>query len=89
MPRLIPHRNTLCIVTPEGEIWQVFDANAGDYVAGGLPRNDAEVVARIFVANNGGLIRIYRFGIRENRSITAWGILEQLRRATVGDDRAA
>ena len=77
------------LATPGGEVWQVFDANA-NACNGGAPRNSPDVLARIFVGADGGLpIRIYRFGVNESRAITAWGMLEQLERALLGDDRAA
>jgi hypothetical protein len=90
-PRLIARQTTMFIATPAGEVWQVFDSDAISWADGGLPRNDAEVVARIFVrAGSGGRTsRIYRFGIGESRSVTAWRMMEQLERAMIGDDRAA
>ena len=90
-PRLIARQNTMFIATPTGEVWQVFDADATDWIGGGVPRNDQDVMARIFVrAGSGGRVsRIYRFGIGESRAVTAWRMLEQLERALLGDDRAA
>jgi hypothetical protein len=89
MPRLIARHDTMFLATPKGEVWQVFDANANPH-HGGVPRNSPDVLARIFVgADNGLPVRIYRFGIGESRAITAWGMLEQLERALLGDDRAA
>ena len=90
-PRLIARQNTMFIATPTGEVWQVFDADATDWVGGGVPRNSQEVMARLFVrAGSGGRTsRIYRFGIGESRAVTAWRMLEQLERALLGDDRAA
>jgi hypothetical protein len=90
MPRLIARQTTMFIATPKGEVWQVFDADATDWIGGGMPRNDPGVLARIFVrAGSGGrTARIYRFGINESRTVTAWRMLEQLERALLGDDRA-
>jgi hypothetical protein len=89
MPRLIARQETMFLATPKGEVWQVFDANATAW-NGGAPRNSPDVLARIFVGAESGLpVRIYRFGIGESRAITAWGMLEQLQRALIGDDRAA
>jgi hypothetical protein len=91
MPRLIARQTAMFIATPAGEVWQVFDADATDWIGGGLPRNNPDVLARIFVrAGSGGrTARIYRFGVNESRAITAWRMLEQLERALLGDDRAA
>ena len=89
MPRMIVRGDTMFLATPTGDVWQVFDANGSDW-AGGAPRNSPDVLARIFVGvSDGNPIRIYRFGIDERRSITAWGIMEQLTRALQGDDLAA
>jgi hypothetical protein len=88
MPRLIARQTSTYIVTPQGAVWQVLDADARDGM-GGLPRNDANVLARIFISADDGSVRIYRFGLGETRSVTAWRMLEQLERALVGDDRAA
>jgi hypothetical protein len=88
-PRIIARQNSMYLVTPQGGIWQVFDADARSCIGGGVPRNDPDVLARIFVSAAEGAVRIYRFGMGEARSITAWRILEQLERAILGDDRAA
>lgn len=90
-PRLIARQTTMFLATPTGEVWQVFDTDATSWIGGGLPRNAEDVVARIFVrAGSGGRTsRIYRFGIGESRSVTAWKMMEQLERAMIGDDRAA
>ena len=88
MPRIIARHSSTFIVTPSGAVWQVFDAD--HQACGSIPHNDADVLARIFVsADNAARVRIYRFGIGESRSITAWRMLEQLERAMLGDDRAA
>jgi hypothetical protein len=90
MPRIIARQNSMYVVTPKGSVWQVLDADTRSCIGGGVPRNDPDVLARIFVGTeDGNPIRIYRFGIGESRAVTAWGILEQLERALRGDDRAA
>jgi hypothetical protein len=91
MPRLIARQNAVFLATPSGEVWQAYDAEETDWIGGGVPRNDADVMARVFVrAGSGGrTMRIYRFGIGESRSVTAWRLLEQLERALLGDERAA
>ena len=89
MPRIIARQHSMFVVTPQGAVWQALDADARSCIGGGTPRNDPDVLARIFVSAEDGAIRIYRFGIGESRAVTAWGILEQLVRASVGDDRAA
>jgi hypothetical protein len=89
MPRIIARQNSMYIVTPKGAVWQVFDADTREGM-GSIPRNDQDVLARIFVGTDeGSTVRIYRFGLGEARSVTAWRMLEQLERALLGDDRAA
>jgi hypothetical protein len=88
-PRIIVQQNAMYLVTPEGEVWQMFDTDGSGWLAGGIPRNDAAVLARIFVRADDALVRIYRFGIGERRSTTAWHMLVQLERAKAGDERAA
>ena len=88
-PRIIARQNVAYLVTPCGEVWQVFDTDGQDWVSGGVPRNDIAVLARIFVDVGPGTVRIYRFGLGESRSITPWRMAEQLERAKMGDDRAA
>lgn len=91
-PRIIAQQNSMYLVTPAGEVWQVFDTDGRGWPGGGRPRNDPAVVARIFVASEdgvAGVVRIYRFGVAESRFITVWRMLEQLERAKLGDDRAA
>jgi hypothetical protein len=91
MPRLIARTNALFIATPNGEVWQVFDGDTTDWMDGGMPRNDPDVLERIFVraASGGRTARIYRFGLGESRAVTAWQMLSQLEKAPVGDSRAA
>jgi hypothetical protein len=87
MPRLIMRRNSLFLATPQGEVWQVFDGDTTDWMDGGLPCNNPDVLERVFVraASGGRMARIYRFAIGESRSVTAWQLLAQFERAPIGD----
>jgi hypothetical protein len=89
VPRIIARPNSTYVVTPQGAVWQVLDADARSCIGGGTPRNDPDVLARIFVNAEDRSIRIYRFGIGESRAVTSWGMHEQLVRAMIGDDQAA
>jgi hypothetical protein len=88
-PRIVSNGNTISIVTPRGEVWRVFDSEGPDGDMRRTPRNDSGVWARIFVGDDGLIVRIYRFGIGENRGVTARRLMEQLERAKLGDERAA
>jgi hypothetical protein len=89
-PRLVAQGKTIYIVTPRGEIWQVFDSEGPDGEMRAMPKNDMGVWARIFVgAEANSPVRIYRFGIGESRSPSARRLYEQLERAKLGDERAA
>ena len=88
-PRIVSHGTTISIVTPRGEVWRVFDSEGPDGDTRTMPRNDTAVWARIFVGDDGVIVRIYRFGIGESRGVTARRLMEQLERAKLGDERAA
>jgi hypothetical protein len=86
-PRIVAHAGTLWIVTPSGEIWQVFDSEGPNGEMRPCPLSDDRVWARIFVrvdADNGA--RIYRFAADESRSTGARPLLLQLEQAKAGDD---
>jgi hypothetical protein len=89
-PRIVAHAGTISIVTPSGEIWQVFDSEGPNAEMRATPRNDENVWARIFVRAGGDqAARIYRFGTGESRSPGAGALLAQLMRALAGDSLAA
>ena len=88
-PRIVAHAGTMSIVTPGGEIWQVFDSEGPNREMRACPLSDARVWARIFIRAGDSAARIYRFGVAESRSTGAWTLLAQLERASVGDELAA
>jgi hypothetical protein len=80
--RIVAQANSLFIVTPDGAVWQVFDADLLTGETHSTPRDYADVWARIFIgADEGQPVRIYRFGAGESRSTAAHRIYEQLERA--------
>lgn len=88
--RIVAHSGDLFIVTPTGEVWQVFDSEGPNGETRANPRDDVRVWARIFISGaTGNPVRIYRFGIGESRSTSPIRLLLQLERAKTGDDRAA
>lgn len=85
-PRIVAHAGTMSIVTPGGEIWQVFDSEGPNREMRACLLSDARVWARIFVRADGdNAARIYRFGVAESRSTGAWTLLAQLEGASEGE----
>jgi hypothetical protein len=90
IPRVIKHASTIFLVTPEGEVWRIFDSDGPDGERRSEPANDPEVWARIFIGSGPkSVTRIYRFAFGESRSIAAEALVDQLRRSTIGDERDA
>ena len=89
-PRIVAHSGTISIVTPTGEVWQVFDSEGPGGHMRACPLNDDRVAARIFVRTGADTkVRIYRFGVDELRSTAPRPLLSQLERAIAGDEMAA
>jgi hypothetical protein len=89
-PRVVVDTRTMFIVTPEGEIWRIFDSQGTDGEPRVTPRNEPGIVARIFIKT--GEERpycIYRFGLGESRSTSPHRLFLQLERAKAGDAQAA
>lgn len=89
-PRIVAHSGTISIVTPSGEVWQVFDSEGPGRQMRACPLSDDRVAARIFIRTDGdNSVRIYRFGLDESRSAGPRPLLAQLERALTGDDMVA
>lgn len=89
-PRIVAHDGTISIVTPAGEIWQVFDSEGPDGGIRAYPLSDERIPARIFVRADGdNMVRIYRFADNESRSTGARPLIAQLERAMASDERVA
>ena len=90
LPRLIAHNDTIYLITPQGEVWRVLDANQPDGEARLAPSNDPSVWARVFVgAGVNPNVRIYRFGADERRVYSAEALYRQLIGSKPGRDRGA
>jgi hypothetical protein len=79
MPRVIADRSTLYLVTPQGDVWRVFDSNE----PGGEPRHapvdDPAVSVRIFIGSGpNGIVRLHRFSAGESRAIGPADLNRQL-----------
>jgi hypothetical protein len=78
-PRIVAHGGVISIVTPTGEIWQVFDLDSPDGAMRDYPLSDDRVYARIFVRMDAQAEpRIYRFAAGESRSTGPVPLLMQL-----------
>jgi hypothetical protein len=78
-PRIVAHAGVISIVTPTGEIWQVFDLDSPNGQMRDYPLSDDRVYARIFVRMDAQAEpRIYRFANEETRSTGAMALLRQL-----------
>lgn len=85
-PRIVAHAGTLSIVTPGGEIWQVFDSDGPNKGMRPCPLSDDRVWARVFIrADDDTAARIYKFGPGESRSTGPWPLLAQLAYAKSGE----
>jgi hypothetical protein len=81
-PRIVAHEGTISIVTPAGQIWQVFDSEGPNGEMRNLPLSDDRVWARIFIRmDQDAEPRIYRFSADESRSTAAMSLLAQLERS--------
>jgi hypothetical protein len=77
-PRLIAHHDTVYLITPQGEVWRVFDANEPHGEARAAPTSDPTVWARVFIgAGANPTVRIYRFGAGERRVFSADALHQQ------------
>jgi hypothetical protein len=85
-PRLVRQFTALFLVTPQGDVWRIFDSDEPDGTTRTAPTNDPNVWARIFIGSGSNpVVRIYRFRDGESRSISAERLLDQLAAATAGD----
>lgn len=84
IPRLIRRVTSLFLVTPQGDVWRIFDSIEPDGDRRSDPTDDPSVLARIFVAGGADpIVRIYRFPDAETRSIIAQRLVQQFGSATL------
>jgi hypothetical protein len=88
--RIISDSGGMFLVTPRGDLWQIFDFEGQNGDTHPEPRNSPAVRARIFVGLEANpTVRICRFDAGESRSTVPRHLLEQLERGNREDDRAA
>jgi hypothetical protein len=77
-PRLVRQFSAFFLVTQEGEVWRIFDADS-EGIDRSPPSAERQRPARLFVGGpNGDEVRIYRFSSAHARSLDARGLEEQL-----------
>jgi hypothetical protein len=85
VPRLVRQFTALFLVTPQGEVWRIFDSDEPSGETRFAPTNDPHVVSRIFIGSGPNpIVRVYRFLDGEARSISAERLHEQLAAAKPG-----
>jgi hypothetical protein len=88
--RIIADSGGMFLVTPGGDLWQVFDFEGQNGETRADPRNSPGVRARIFVGiETNATVRICRFDAGESRSTVPRSLLEQLERGIRQDEQAA
>ena len=88
--RIIADSGGMFLVTPRGDLWQVFDFEGSDGETHAEPSNSPGVRARIFVGiETNPAVRICRFEAGESRSTVPRNLLDQLERGSREDERAA
>jgi hypothetical protein len=84
IPRLVRQFTALFLVTPQGDVWRIFDSDGPDNETRSAPTNEPHVWARIFIGSGvTPIVRVYRFLDGESRSISAGRLYEQLGSAKV------
>ena len=88
-PRLVRQFTALFLVTPQGDVWRIYDSDDPDGITHFAPANDPNVWTRVFIGSGSNpAVRAYRFREGESRSISAERLLEQLAAARIGELKA-
>lgn len=78
VPRLVRQFTALFLVSPQGDVWRVFDSDDAAGMTRYAPSHDPKVLTRVFVGSGARpVVRLYTFGA-EPHTITAEGLFEQL-----------
>lgn len=79
VPRLVRQFTALFLVTPQGEVWRIFDSDDASGDSRFSPSSDPNVQTSVFIGSGASpVIRVYTFKDREARSITAERLHDQL-----------
>ena len=78
VPRVIRQLTAIFLVTPTGNVWRIFDSD-DTAEARSAAKHDQSVSTRIFIGSGPrAIVKVYRFLIGEDRSISAERLFEQL-----------
>jgi hypothetical protein len=84
IPRLVRQFSALFLVTPQGDVWRIFDSEGPETETRSTPTNDPHIWARIFIGSGATpVVRVYRFRDGESRSVNAERLFEQLGSANI------
>jgi hypothetical protein len=84
VPRLVRQFTALFLVTPQGDVWRVFDSDDASGETRFSPSSDPAVRTRVFIGSGARpSIRVYTFREGEARSIGAERLHDQLNGAHV------
>lgn len=84
VPRLVRQFTALFLVTPEGDVWRIFDSDDASGETRYAPSSDPRVRTRVFIGSGARpVVRVYSFQGTEPRSISADRLYEQLLTAVV------
>jgi hypothetical protein len=79
VPRLVRQFTALFLVTPQGDVWRVFDSDDESGETRFSPSSDPNVRTRVFIGSGAlPVIRVYEFKKGEARSISAERLYEAL-----------
>lgn len=79
VPRLVRQFTALFLVTPQGDVWRVFDSDDVSGATRYAPSSDPKVCTRVFIGSGPRPdIRVYAFKTGEPRSIDAERLYDQL-----------
>ena len=85
VPRLVRQFTALFLVTPQGDVWRVFDSDDANGETRYAPTSDPKVRTRVFIGSGPRPdVRVYEFQSGEPRSIAADRLHEQLVTAKPG-----
>jgi hypothetical protein len=84
VPRLVRQFTALFLVTPQGDVWRVFDSDDATGETRYSPSSDPNVRTRVFLGSGDRpIIMVYGFNKDEPRSISAERLYEQLKLAII------
>lgn len=82
VPRLVRQFTALFLVTPQGDVWRIFDSDDANGETRFAPSSDPNVRTRVFIGSGARpVVKVYTFAPGEPRSISAERLYDQLQAA--------